>query len=67
MKPGMSSAFAGFCYYENNIFSSFNFVSLELNMELPSGPASTAIGASTQASTDQDELTARLARLRQAE
>lgn len=40
---------------------------LELNMELPSGPASTAIGASTQASTEQDELTARLARLRQAE
>uniref|UniRef100_A0A1Q3FXK3 Putative vacuolar assembly/sorting protein did2 n=1 Tax=Culex tarsalis TaxID=7177 RepID=A0A1Q3FXK3_CULTA len=40
---------------------------LELNMELPTGPASTAIGASTQASTEQDELTARLARLRQAE
>lgn len=40
---------------------------LELNMELPAGPASTAIGASTQASTEQDELTARLARLRQAE
>lgn len=40
---------------------------LELNMELPSGPASTAIGTSTQASTEQDELTARLARLRQAE
>ncbi|EDS38691.1 charged multivesicular body protein 1b [Culex quinquefasciatus] len=40
---------------------------LELNMELPSGPASSAIGASTQASTEQDELTARLARLRQAE
>lgn len=40
---------------------------LELNMELPAGPASTAIGTSTQASTEQDELTARLARLRQAE
>ncbi|KAL1377781.1 hypothetical protein pipiens_016022 [Culex pipiens pipiens] len=40
---------------------------LELNMELPSGPASSAIGASTQASTEQDELTARLARLRQAD
>ncbi|XP_055626363.1 charged multivesicular body protein 1B2 [Toxorhynchites rutilus septentrionalis] len=40
---------------------------LELNMELPSGPTSTVIGASTQVSTEQDELTARLARLRQAE
>jgi len=37
---------------------------LELNMEMPSG-AQTAIGASTQASTEQDELSQRLAQLRQ--
>lgn len=40
---------------------------LELNMELPAGPMSSTIGASTQVSQEQDELTARLARLRQAE
>ncbi|KAH8410743.1 hypothetical protein KR222_002199, partial [Zaprionus bogoriensis] len=40
---------------------------LELNMELPSGVQSTTIGASTQVSQEQDELTQRLARLRQAE
>lgn len=40
---------------------------LELNMELPSGPQGSTIGASTQASTEQDELSQRLARLRQAE
>ncbi|TMW47144.1 hypothetical protein DOY81_007762 [Sarcophaga bullata] len=40
---------------------------LELNMELPSGVQSSAIGASTQVSAEQDELTQRLARLRQAE
>jgi charged multivesicular body protein 1 len=39
---------------------------LELNMELPSGP-SASIGQSTQVSQEQDELTQRLARLRQAE
>ena len=50
----------------SNVQFSF-YYSLELNMELPSGPSSVAIGASTQASTEQDELTARLARLRQAE
>ncbi|KAK4005545.1 charged multivesicular body protein 1b-2 [Daphnia magna] len=43
---------------------------IELNMELPQGNTSTlnpsvAVGASTQASTEQDELTQRLARLRQ--
>jgi len=37
---------------------------LELNMELPAGQTQT-IGASTQASHEQDELTQRLARLRQ--
>ncbi|CAO1300230.1 unnamed protein product [Diamesa hyperborea] len=39
---------------------------LELNMELPTGPA-TSVGASTQVSQEQDELSQRLARLRQAE
>jgi len=38
---------------------------LDLNMELPSGQT-TAVGASTQASAEQDELTQRLAKLRQA-
>ncbi|XP_069668746.1 charged multivesicular body protein 1b [Periplaneta americana] len=37
---------------------------LELNMELPQGQTGT-IGASTQVSQEQDELTQRLARLRQ--
>merc|ERR1712150_233563 len=37
---------------------------LELNMELP-GAQSATIGQSTQASTEQDELSQRLARLRQ--
>lgn len=36
-------------------------------MELPSGVQSSTIGASTQVSAEQDELTQRLARLRQAE
>ncbi|TDG38999.1 hypothetical protein AWZ03_014579 [Drosophila navojoa] len=40
---------------------------LDLNMELPSGVQSSTIGASTQISQEQDELTQRLARLRQAE
>lgn len=40
---------------------------MELNMELPSGIQSSTIGASTQVSQEQDELTQRLARLRQAE
>lgn len=39
--------------------------SLELNMELPTGPQS--IASSTQVSQEQDELTQRLARLRQVE
>lgn len=39
---------------------------LELNMDLPSAAAST-IGTTVQASTEQDELTARLAKLRQTE
>ena len=42
---------------------------IELNMELPQGQTSSlnpsAVGSSTQASTEQDELTQRLARLRQ--
>ncbi|KAJ6644498.1 Charged multivesicular body protein 1b, partial [Pseudolycoriella hygida] len=40
---------------------------LELNMELPNNPQGTSLGASTQISQEQDELTQRLARLRQAE
>ncbi|XP_059613462.1 charged multivesicular body protein 1b [Phlebotomus argentipes] len=40
---------------------------LELNMELPTGPQASTIGTSTQVSQEQDELTQRLARLRQAE
>uniref|UniRef100_A0A1A9Z916 Charged multivesicular body protein 1b n=1 Tax=Glossina pallidipes TaxID=7398 RepID=A0A1A9Z916_GLOPL len=40
---------------------------LELNMELPSGVQSAAVGTATQVSQEQDELTQRLARLRQAE
>lgn len=43
------------------------FYRLELNMELPSGVPSTSIGQSTVVSQEQDELTQRLARLRQAE
>ena len=48
----------------------FPITLIELNMELPQGQtstlgASTTVGASTQASTEQDELTQRLARLRQ--
>lgn len=39
---------------------------LELNMELPANPSAT-IGSTVQASTEQDELTARLAKLRQTE
>ena len=40
---------------------------LELNMELPSGVQSQSVGASTAVSQEQDDLTQRLARLRQAE
>ncbi len=36
-------------------------------MELPNNPQGTSLGASTQVSQEQDELTQRLARLRQAE
>merc|ERR1712038_1900050 len=37
---------------------------LELNMDLP-GPAQSTVGQSTQASVEQDELSQRLAKLRQ--
>ncbi|CAH1953620.1 unnamed protein product [Acanthoscelides obtectus] len=40
---------------------------LELNMELPEGPQGSTIGSPTQVSQEQDELTQRLARLRQTE
>lgn len=36
-------------------------------MELPAGPQASTLGASTQVSQEQDELSQRLARLRQAE
>lgn len=58
-------------YEIRNLFKTFLiklisfFFSLELNMELPTPAAS--IGASTQVSQEQDELSQRLARLRQAE
>jgi hypothetical protein len=50
--------------YLCEVFSFISFPSLELNMELPQGQTGT-IGASTQVSQEQDELTQRLARLRQ--
>jgi charged multivesicular body protein 1 len=40
---------------------------LELNMELPEGPQGSTIGTASQVSQEQDELSQRLARLRQAE
>lgn len=39
---------------------------LELNMEMPANPTAT-IGSTVQASVEQDELTNRLAKLRQTE
>ncbi|RXG55958.1 Charged multivesicular body protein 1b [Armadillidium vulgare] len=39
---------------------------LDLNMELPQGNTSTVAVSATQASQDQDELTQRLSRLRNA-
>lgn len=36
-------------------------------MELPTGPQAATVGSTTQVSQEQDELTQRLARLRQAE
>ena len=60
------------CIFEflNDFFPITLIFRIELNMELPQGQtstlgASTTVGASTQASTEQDELTQRLARLRQ--
>ncbi|GLV38684.1 Charged multivesicular body protein 1 [Carabus blaptoides fortunei] len=40
---------------------------LELNMELPEGPQGSTVGSMSQVSGEQDELTQRLARLRQTE
>ncbi|XP_023013944.1 charged multivesicular body protein 1 [Leptinotarsa decemlineata] len=40
---------------------------LDLNMELPEGPQGSVIGSASQVSQEQDELSQRLARLRQAE
>lgn len=49
---------------ENLMKQAADEAGLELNMELP-GAAEQTIGQSTQASTEQDELSQRLARLRQ--
>ena len=46
------------------LFKIFTFFRLELNMELPSGQLSN-LGTSTVVSQEQDELTQRLARLRE--
>lgn len=40
---------------------------LELNMELPENPQGSTVGTASQMSQEQDELSQRLARLRQAE
>ncbi|KAG5874834.1 hypothetical protein JTB14_009291 [Gonioctena quinquepunctata] len=40
---------------------------LDLNMELPEGPQGSVVGTATQMSHEQDELSQRLARLRQTE
>jgi len=49
---------------ENLMKQAADEAGLELNMELP-GAAEQTVGQSTQASTEQDELSQRLARLRQ--
>lgn len=48
-----------------NVISLLSFFSLELKLELPTNPQSLSSLSST--TTEQDELTQRLARLRQAE
>lgn len=45
----------------------FRIFSLELNMDLPAGPEGSVVGTPSEASHEQDELSQRLARLRQAE
>lgn len=58
------------CHNKNQIFFKYFWIyssfSLELNMELPQQPTGTQVGTAT-ASQEQDELSQRLARLRQAE
>lgn len=57
-------------YYLSNIQESQVtkiIFSLELNMELPEGPQGSTVGSMSQVSQEQDELTQRLARLRQTE
>merc|ERR1711868_17998 len=49
---------------ENLMRQAADEAGLELNMELP-GSAESTVGQSTQASVEQDELSQRLARLRQ--
>lgn len=47
----------------NDVF----FYSLELNMELPEGPQGSRIETASTISQEQDELSQRLAKLRQTE
>ena len=49
---------------ENLMRQAADEAGLELNMDLP-GPAQQTVGQSTQASVEQDELSQRLAKLRQ--
>ncbi|RZC22666.1 charged multivesicular body protein 1b, partial [Asbolus verrucosus] len=49
-----------------NVYGMY-FYRLELNLELPSGVEGSTIGTPSEVSQEQDELTQRLARLRQAE
>lgn len=65
MKLGTNILFSKILSFLN--FTILRSLSLELNMELPNNPQGTSLGASTQVSQEQDELTQRLARLRQAE
>lgn len=68
MKLGKKILFSKtFCRFSLSRFFFPLSLSLELNMELPNNPQGTSLGASTQVSQEQDELTQRLARLRQAE
>lgn len=62
--------------YENRTFENilklivlvcYHFNRLELNMELPQGVQASSIGTDTRVSQEQDELSQRLARLRQTE
>lgn len=66
--PGKTRKFPGNFFPRNKMSKNPKcfkiFFRLELNMELPAGQLS-SIGASTVVSQEQDELTQRLARLRE--